>query len=85
MMWRTLDADGCTWEVRAVTEPEGKTNGEFLEFRPLDVTHPPRRIALQNRSLAEMDEDALRSAFQQARPIGGDHYGRPGKRMGDVP
>jgi len=85
MIWRTLDADGCTWEVRAVTEPEGATNGELLEFRPLEITRPPRRIALQHSALAELDDDALRNAFQQARPIGGDHYGRPGKRMQDVP
>lgn len=85
MMWRTIDADGCTWEVRAVTEPEGKTNGEFLEFRPREVTRPPRRIAIQPGDFDAMDEGALRTAFQQARPIGGDHYGRPGKTMGDVP
>jgi hypothetical protein len=31
-----------------------------------------------------MDEAGLRSAFLQARPIGGDFYGRPGKRMPDA-
>jgi hypothetical protein len=31
-----------------------------------------------------MDADALSAAFAQARPLGGDHYGRPGKRMDDA-
>lgn len=34
--------------------------------------------------LGEMDDPELRSALRQARPIGGDVYGRPGKRMGDA-
>ena len=35
-------------------------------------------------SLEHMDEGALRAAYLRALPIGGDHYGRPGKRMTDV-
>jgi hypothetical protein len=31
-----------------------------------------------------MDEAALKSAYLRARPIGGDYYGRPGKRMSDM-
>jgi hypothetical protein len=31
-----------------------------------------------------MDDAALRAAYMKARPIGGDHYGRPGKHMTDA-
>ena len=84
-MWRTIEADGCVWEVRAVHNPDLGTDPgrELLEFRPRDGNRPPRRV-IGSTSLDAMDETQLRSAFVQARPIGGDHYGRPGKRMSDT-
>jgi hypothetical protein len=57
---------------------------ELLEFQPQDGNRPPRRIVIDEGALGGMDEAQLRAAYVQARPIGGDHYGRPGKRMGDV-
>lgn len=81
MIWRRLQAEGCDWEVRAVgMGPEE----EFLEFRCPDGNHPPRRVAIMPGALAAMNETELRSAFQHALPIGGDHYGRPGKVMSDI-
>lgn len=89
-MWRRLQADGVDWEVRTIARAERGPVGapeersELLEFRPLDGLRPPRRVAIHEASLAAMDEAALRAAFRKARPIGGDHYGRPGKRMSDT-
>jgi hypothetical protein len=86
-MWRTIEADGCVWEVRAVHNPDlGTEPGrELLEFRPREGNRPPRRVVIGlDAGLDEMDEAQLRSAYLQARPIGGDHYGRPGKRMTDA-
>ena len=87
--WRTLDADGCEWQVRAVPRPEegGRDQAgkeEVLEFRTAEGTRPPRRLAVPAGALAGMDAEALRVAYMQARPIGGDHYGRPGKTMTDA-
>ena len=84
-MWRTIEADGCVWEVRAVQNPDlGVEAGQqLLEFRPRDGNRPPRRVVTADISLDDMDEAHLRSAYLQALPIGGDHYGRPGKRMAD--
>lgn len=81
-MWKKIEAEGCTWEVRAMSqdgEPE-----DILEFRPLEPTRPPRRLAVSAGALDAMSEEDLQAAFVQARPIGGDFYGRPGKRMSDV-
>jgi hypothetical protein len=86
-MWRTIEADGCVWEVRAVQNPDlGTEPGmELLEFRPRGGNRPPRRIVVGGMAaLDDMDEAQLRAAYLQARPIGGDHYGRPGKRMSDA-
>ncbi len=58
---------------------------ELLEFRSADPNRPPRRLLVDAGRLARMDDEALRRALRQARPIGGDFYGRPGKRMGDTP
>jgi hypothetical protein len=57
---------------------------ELLEFQPQDGIRPPRRIVIDEGALGGMDEAQLRAAYVQSRPIGGDHYGRPGKRMGDA-
>lgn len=88
MKWKTLDADGCTWEVRSiVNSPDtgAAPHEEVLEFRTTEANMPPRRIVVDAGSLKDMDEAALRAAYLRARPIGGDHYGRPGKRMSDAP
>jgi len=87
MKWRTLEADGCTWEVRSVVnspDTGAAPDEEVLEFTTRAVTMPPRRVVVRTGALETMDEAALRSAYLRARPIGGDHYGRPGKRMSDV-
>ena len=87
MEWRHITVDGVEWEVRAISNelPDG-TQGdeELLEFRSKEATMPPRRVSVRRGALDGMKEDALKSAFLQARPIGGDFYGRPGKRMPDV-
>jgi hypothetical protein len=87
MEWKHIDVDGVQWEVRAVSNelPGGQSDGEeLLEFRTREVTMPPRRVMVRRGALEAMQEAELRSAFTRARPIGGDHYGRPGKRMPDV-
>ena len=87
MKWKTIDADGCTWDIRLVanlTDTGAAVAEEVLEFATSEPNRPTRRILVPAGSLAGMDEDALRSAYRRALPIGGDHYGRPGKRMGDV-
>jgi hypothetical protein len=86
-MWRTIEADGCVWEVRAMQNPDMGTEPgrELLEFRPREGNRPPRRVVLDGGiALDALDEAQLRAAYLQARPIGGDHYGRPGKRMPDA-
>ena len=89
-MWRRIEADGCAWEARVIAGGGAGASiaddggGDVLEFRPLDGLRPPRRVAIPAGELARMDERALHAAFRRARPIGGDHYGRPGKRMEDA-
>jgi hypothetical protein len=88
-MWRRIEADGCEWEVRAIARAGGERGrpgevGEILEFRPLDRLRPPRQVAVAEGSLAAMDEAQLHAAYRRSRPVGGDHYGRPGKRMPDT-
>ncbi|MEX2281976.1 MAG: hypothetical protein WEE89_05795 [Gemmatimonadota bacterium] len=83
-MWRTLDADGCTWEVRVVaSEATDEPDTEILEFRTA-APRPPRRLSVQRGALNSMTEDGLQTAYRKSRPIGGDFYGRPGKRMPDA-
>ena len=86
MNWRTIDAEGQSWEVRAVsTEAGQEENGEdMLEFRSRDGNLPPRRVTVPAGQLADMDDRALAAAFARARPLGGDFYGRPGKHMTDA-
>ncbi len=89
MMWRRFAAEGVEWEVRVTPgSPDaadaGGGSNEVLEFQSSDRNRPPRRLVVDAGALGEMDEPELRSALRQARPIGGDFYGRPGKRMGDV-
>ena len=87
MEWKHITMDGVDWEVRAVSSE--LTGGEHeeeevLEFRTSGSTLPPRRLSVRRGALGGMDDAGLRSAFLQARPIGGDFYGRPGKRMTDA-
>ncbi len=89
-MWRRFTAEGAEWEVRAIPssadvgEAAPRAVQEVLEFRSSDRNRPPRRLVVDSGVLGEMDEPGLRSALRQARPIGGDFYGRPGKRMDDI-
>jgi hypothetical protein len=80
MLWRTLHADDCDWEVGVISSGDE----EIIEFRPKQNTRPPRRLAVAKGALDSMDDNALKSAYTRARPIGGDYYGRPGKRMSDI-
>lgn len=87
--WRRITEDGREWEARAVAGPQQSDPGmggddETLEFVAVDGTAQPRRLAMPAGALPEMDDEALRRAYRRARPIGGDHYGRPGKRMNDT-
>jgi hypothetical protein len=87
MEWRHITVDGMQWEVRAISSelPGGRQEGEeLLEFRSKQATMPPRRVTVRQGALETISDADLKSAFVQARPIGGDHYGRPGKRMPDV-
>ena len=85
MQWKTIEAEGCEWEVRVIAgEADAATGEDILEFVPLDAARPPRRLAVAAGALEGMDENALRRAHRQALPIGGDHYGRSGKRMTDT-
>ncbi|HEX2166986.1 MAG TPA: hypothetical protein VHG09_07060 [Longimicrobiales bacterium] len=87
MKWKTIEADGCTWEVRSVVnspDPSSVSDEDLLEFRTANVNMPPRRIVVSAGALEGMSDEDLRAAYMRARPIGGDHYGRPGKRMTDV-
>lgn len=85
-MWRRIQVEGVEWEVRVVTEPAGGDAGdrEILEFRPVSGAAQPRRVAVERDSLDGLDETALERLHRSARPIGGDHYGRPGKSMDDA-
>ncbi len=84
-MWRRFTAEGAEWEVRAIPSSAGvgEAAQEVLEFRSSDRNRPPRRLVVDSGALGEMDEPDLRSALLQARPIGGDFYGRPGNHMED--
>ncbi len=83
-MWRTLEADGCVWEVRVMaSESPDVPDTEILEFRTKDP-RPPRRLAIQRGALTNMNHEGLQAAYRKSRPIGGDFYGRPGKRMPDA-
>jgi hypothetical protein len=88
-MWRSIEADGCRWEVRSQSAPDNGRNdepaegAEILEFRPLDALRQPRRVAISAGALAQMDDRDLHAAFRRSLPIGGDSYGRPGKPVND--
>lgn len=85
--WRRIQGDGAEWEVRILPGP-GRTDGdddeEVLEFVCVDGSRKSRQVAVPAGAYPAMDEAGLQRAFLQARPIGGDHYGRPGKHMNDA-
>lgn len=85
-MWKTIEADGCTWQVRSVMNPDTglEAGKEVLEFQSAEGNRQPRRLVVEQGALDSMDEAGLRSAYLRSLPIGGDHYGRPGKRMPDA-
>ncbi|HUE77538.1 MAG TPA: hypothetical protein VMM83_06310 [Longimicrobiales bacterium] len=88
--WRRIEEDGTEWEARVVAGPQQTDPGqsgdeETLEFVCVDGSRQARRIAVAAGSYTSMDEASLRRAYRRALPIGGDHYGRPGKRMNDAP
>jgi hypothetical protein len=85
-MWKTIEADGCVWQVRSVSNPDAGLGAdqEVLEFQSKEGIRPPRRLVIDRGALEAMDEAQLHAAYQKALPIGGDHYGRPGKRMTDA-
>ncbi len=87
--WRRIHEDGADWEVRVVPGSErldeADQEGEVLEFVCLDGSRKSRRLAVARGAVTELDEAGLRSAYRRSRPIGGDHYGRPGKPAGDTP
>ena len=83
-MWQRFEAEGCSWEVRVVANEAEDPGSEILEFCPNEATRPPRRLAVERGAAGNMSDSALQAAFRQARPIGGDFYGRPGKRMSDT-
>lgn len=87
--WRRITEDGREWEARLIagpqqSDPNLEGDDETLEFVCVDGSAQPRRLAVPAGSVGEMDDEGLRRAYRKARPIGGDHYGRPGKRMNDT-
>ncbi len=87
--WRRIEEDGVEWEARTVpgprqTDPGLEGDEEILEFVCLDGTRKARRLAIGAGSLEQMDGDELHRAYVRARPISGDHYGRPGKPASDT-
>jgi hypothetical protein len=87
--WRRIEAEGAQWEARVIasprqTGPAEDGDRELLEFVCVDGSRKARQVAIAPDAYGQMDEAALRRAFVQARPIGGDHYGRPGKQMNDA-
>lgn len=87
--WRRIEEDGAEWEARTVPGPEQLTpdlegDQEILEFVCVDGTRKSRRVAVGAGELERMDGDELRRAYRRARPIAGDHYGRPGKPANDA-
>ncbi|HUE97414.1 MAG TPA: hypothetical protein VMN39_12195 [Longimicrobiaceae bacterium] len=86
--WRRLVEDGAEWETRVESGSEGSgphdEAGEVIEFVCVDGLRKPRRLAVPPDSIESMNDADLRRAYRRARPIGGDHYGRPGKPAGDA-
>lgn len=86
--WRRLHEDGTEWEVRVLPGSErtddSDEQGEVLEFVCVEGTRKARQLAVARGSVTDMDDAALSRAYRQARPIGGDHYGRPGKPPSDA-
>ena len=73
------------WEVRIISE-SGTANAErdIIEFRPVSGVAQPRRTAVERNQLDALSDAELAAVYRRAAPIGGDHYGRPGKPMSDA-
>lgn len=87
--WRRIEEDGAEWEARLVASPDqrggdAEAGDEMLEFVCVDGSRRPRRVLVSRDSDTALDENELRRAYRRSRPIGGDHYGRPGKPTNDV-
>lgn len=87
--WRRIHEEGAEWEARMISGPGQVGPGvdddqEVLEFVCVDGSRKSRQVAVAAGEYPGMDEQALHRAFLKARPIGGDHYGRPGKPMNDT-
>lgn len=87
--WPRLEADGVIWEARVLpgsggSEPSQEEGVEVVEFICVGGGRKPRQLSVPAGKLRELDEEALARIYRQARPIGGDHYGRPGKRPSDA-
>lgn len=87
--WRRIEQDGIEWEARVLpgpqkTDPDLEGDDDILEFVCVDGSRKSRQVVVPTGSYSKLDDEALRRAFLQARPIGGDHYGRPGKHMNDM-
>jgi hypothetical protein len=83
--WRRIKADGTEWEVRIISESgTGNEERDIIEFRPVDGVAQPRRTAVERNQLDDLSDDDLAAVYRRAAPIGGDHYGRPGKPMPDA-
>lgn len=87
--WRRIHEDGAEWETRVIAGPSQVDAGtagqeELLEFVCVDGSRKSRQVAVPAGAYPTMDESELHRAFVKSRPIGGDTYGRPGKRMNDA-
>jgi hypothetical protein len=87
--WRRIQQEGAEWEARVLSGPDQTDrdpdgDDELLEFVCVDGSRKSRQVAVPAGSYQDMDDAALHRVFLQARPIGGDHYGRPGKHMDDA-
>ena len=56
MKWKTLEADGCTWQVRAVSRPAGQAE-------------VPRRAGVTRREELLLTNDALRVSHLLRRQL----------------
>jgi hypothetical protein len=88
--WKRIQEEGAEWEARVIASPAQTEavpgdGDELLEFVCVDGSRKARQLAVAAGSYESMDEEALHRAFVRARPIGGDHYGRPGKPTNDAP
>lgn len=77
-LWRRLEADGCTWEVRAIASDDG-VDGDMIEFHCLDDDRPSRRVSVDAGELDRANGPRLINLFRRALPGGGDRQGEAGR------